>query len=692
MTPPAKPAASGSASVEAKVETPPPPAVTAPAKTDDKKKAEEKDPPRLEWKFSLGFGAETQGGRNGGLFAIDNISQFGDFTHYMVNGALMHDFNRGTFRVRGGGQLQFDGTKGNENTGGSSLWNLGLGPRIEFDWKRAYGDGLGGVLVGPASLGIYGILGYGWGTTNVDGGFQLHKQSGFGTAVGADLNVVGVNVGNVHIGADFFAQTNAIYGGDFNNAGWALGGLLTFRPSTKKMTIEKPVEVCDGAKRSIESYVDSIAQLRADNTKVKADLDELKGFLETGSDPLTTANIRDALFYREVRLALIKGGADEKQVREALRKAYVAKKEGKDEKTVDATILAGVKDLKQENLDTAKAAADKKYPVGYDFWAQITGDPVPTELPENVKDLSCREIDEWVERLHVEERELTKRNRDLHGRFDTAVLVDALKDHLGKNVEKVVEKIHGFTLDIVQPNFILAKPDDGDIKRLEEYVAKNKGKTADPSDPELKKITKAFFSLNDFELENMKDIADKMNGLKNPSATKYDKQDPAEDKTKYEWMKQVTWSVEGHTDSQGSEDSNQKLSERRAKAISLLLQAFGVDSARLSSIGYGETRLAVPEKGDYKQIQTAQTKNRRVIIRVKGELTSAPLNSIPDGKSVSVNPDKPPPEGEPKDGTGGGKKPAPKKDPAPAPKQDTPPAPKKDTPPPAPKKDNKPDF
>lgn len=696
MTPPAKPAASGSVSADAKVETPPPPAVEgpkeAPKKTDDKSKTE--DPPRFEWKFSLGFGAETMGGRNGGLFAIDNISQFGDFTHYLFNGALMHDFNRGTFRVRGGGQLQFDGTKGNENTGGSSLWNIGLGPRIEFDWKRAYGDGLGGVLVGPASLGIYGILGYGWGTTNVDGGFQLHKQSGFGTAIGADVNVVGFNVGKVHIGADFFAQTNAIYGSDFNNAGWALGGLLTFRPSTKKMTIEKEVPVCDGAKRSIDSYVDSIAELRADNTKVKADLDELKGFLESGADPLTTANIRDALFYREVRQALIKGGSDEKLVREALRKAYIAKKEGKlSEADIDAQIVKDVKDLKPEALATAKTDAEKKYPLGYDFWAQVTGDPVPTELPANVKDLECREIDEWVERLHVEERELTKRNRDLRGRFDTAVLVDALKDHLGKNVEKFVEKVHGFTLDIVQPNFALAKPTDADVARLEEYVKKNAGKTLDPNDSELKKIAKPVFALTEFELGNMKDIADKMNGLKAPSATKYDKVDPNEDKAKYEWMKQVTWSIEGHTDSQGDNAKNQALSERRAKWVKLLLVGFGVAENRLDSIGYGEERQAVPEKGTYAQIQTAQTKNRRVVIRVKGELTSAPINQIPDGKSINVDPNKPPPDGEPKEGSGGGQKPAQKPaqkpDPKPAQKPDPKPAQKPD-PKPTPKKD--PDF
>src|SRR5262249_4943637 len=164
--------------------------------------------------------------------------------------------------------------------------------------------------------------------------------------------------------------------------------------------------------------------------------------------------------------------------------------------------------------------------------------------PPNVKDLDCGEIDKWVERLHQEELQLTRRNADLKGRFDTAVLVDALKDHLGKNLEKFVDKVHGFTLDIVQPHFIPAKPSDKDAAGREDYVKKNAGKTLDAKGSELIKIAKPVFALTDFELENMKDIADKMNGLKSPSATKYDKTDPNEDKKQYEWMKQLTWSIE----------------------------------------------------------------------------------------------------------------------------------------------------
>jgi outer membrane protein OmpA-like peptidoglycan-associated protein len=49
-----------------------------------------------------------------------------------------------------------------------------------------------------------------------------------------------------------------------------------------------------------------------------------------------------------------------------------------------------------------------------------------------------------------------------------------------------------------------------------------------------------------------------------------------------------TAAIEGFTDSMGSEEMNQSLSERRAAAVKEYLVAKGVDSARLSSKGRGE--------------------------------------------------------------------------------------------------------
>jgi len=48
--------------------------------------------------------------------------------------------------------------------------------------------------------------------------------------------------------------------------------------------------------------------------------------------------------------------------------------------------------------------------------------------------------------------------------------------------------------------------------------------------------------------------------------------------------------VEGHTDASGTEEYNQELSERRAKAVSNFAVSQGVTGARFSSLGYGESQ------------------------------------------------------------------------------------------------------
>jgi OOP family OmpA-OmpF porin len=52
----------------------------------------------------------------------------------------------------------------------------------------------------------------------------------------------------------------------------------------------------------------------------------------------------------------------------------------------------------------------------------------------------------------------------------------------------------------------------------------------------------------------------------------------------------VKLSVEGHTDSVGSDKYNQGLSERRAKSVVDYLVKAGIDASRLTAVGYGKTR------------------------------------------------------------------------------------------------------
>lgn len=69
--------------------------------------------------------------------------------------------------------------------------------------------------------------------------------------------------------------------------------------------------------------------------------------------------------------------------------------------------------------------------------------------------------------------------------------------------------------------------------------------------------------------------------------------------------------VEGHTDNEGEPDRNQRLSERRARAVVSSLALAGVAGDRLSAVGYGATRPVAPN-------DTAQgmARNRRIEFKV----------------------------------------------------------------------------
>ncbi|HPR30971.1 MAG TPA: OmpA family protein [Prolixibacteraceae bacterium] len=69
----------------------------------------------------------------------------------------------------------------------------------------------------------------------------------------------------------------------------------------------------------------------------------------------------------------------------------------------------------------------------------------------------------------------------------------------------------------------------------------------------------------------------------------------------------LNFSVEGHTDSDGDESLNQKLSEARAKAVMDKLIEMGISSGRLKSKGWGESQ---PVAGNATTEEKAQ--NRRV--------------------------------------------------------------------------------
>lgn len=65
--------------------------------------------------------------------------------------------------------------------------------------------------------------------------------------------------------------------------------------------------------------------------------------------------------------------------------------------------------------------------------------------------------------------------------------------------------------------------------------------------------------------------------------------------------------IEGHTDSVGSEQYNEKLSQRRAESVRKVLLDFGLPADKVQSIGYGETR-PIADNGNFQ----GRAQNRRV--------------------------------------------------------------------------------
>ena len=77
-------------------------------------------------------------------------------------------------------------------------------------------------------------------------------------------------------------------------------------------------------------------------------------------------------------------------------------------------------------------------------------------------------------------------------------------------------------------------------------------------------------------------------------------------------------SVEGHTDSIGSEAANQRLSERRAEAVATGLKDHGVSSQRITSKGFGERYPVAPNAASSGADNlTGRAKNRRVEVVIE---------------------------------------------------------------------------
>jgi len=80
----------------------------------------------------------------------------------------------------------------------------------------------------------------------------------------------------------------------------------------------------------------------------------------------------------------------------------------------------------------------------------------------------------------------------------------------------------------------------------------------------------------------------------------------------------ATVSIEGHTDSKGSQSYNMKLSDRRAASVKSWLVEHGIAAASIRTQGLGSTKPIVPnKKPNGSDDPEGRQKNRRVEITIK---------------------------------------------------------------------------
>ena len=80
---------------------------------------------------------------------------------------------------------------------------------------------------------------------------------------------------------------------------------------------------------------------------------------------------------------------------------------------------------------------------------------------------------------------------------------------------------------------------------------------------------------------------------------------------------EVSTVIEGHTSSRGADAYNIELSKARAEAIkTVLIERFGIDTGRISTLGYGEARPIATN-----DTEAGRLANRRVIAVIQTEVS-----------------------------------------------------------------------
>jgi outer membrane protein OmpA-like peptidoglycan-associated protein len=191
---------------------------------------------------------------------------------------------------------------------------------------------------------------------------------------------------------------------------------------------------------------------------------------------------------------------------------------------------------------------------------------------------------------------------------------------LGTETARLVGERNRLRTDVVQ-NSGAADSVAGQLQKLQEQVAQRDAEVADLRKLQVEQETLAriqgLFTRQEGRvlLEN-RDVILSLPGLRFASGKA---EIPEEDRPLLDKLVQTVQSlpgsrlvVEGHTDSQGSPEKNQALSEQRAAAIrDFLAQNAGVDAAKITLLGYGASRPVASN-----DTEEGRALNRRIEITI----------------------------------------------------------------------------
>jgi outer membrane protein OmpA-like peptidoglycan-associated protein len=469
--------------------------------------------------------------------------------------------------------------RGGQNTGGSYLNGIELGPSLTADWMNAYPSSW--KVFGPSRLTIQGGLIAGSGNTTAGDNFSLDKTSGAGGFVRGAIDLIGfhINHSGDTLNLGLWGETGAIphARGDANYPYLAGGLEVSMALRWPGASRTKTVEICSSSQSAIEDLMRDLPQLRSAVGDSYSNFQTLSGVLQQkGYDS-------DA-----VRKYLRAGKIEQLKAQEQAKVEADGKAAGKKDDEIKKDVAASLKAKEKDFL----AQAELEYPDGYDYYDVKL--PNQANIPNKVP-TDCNAVEDLRKQLEDEKAALTKTQQVLFDKLQFMLMVLGVPKGATTTVVKLIRSV----TRIRDVHFITNAPgstNDPDLKT----------KATKATIEYLDGLATAYLSANAADANGartptaMPDMMDKFSSIF-PSSYKQDattKFSPALDAIaevastfRSPDMKGFKVYILGNTDSRGPADYNQRLSLRRAQAIRDALVLQGVNPDMLVPIGRGKTNL-----------------------------------------------------------------------------------------------------